>query len=95
MKVYIAAKMSLELKNDGGDNHDYSLAVFLGFFAFHHMEEHGMDHVFYFEKDGIEYNLLSHHPVLKIDDIKLTISTPTDYDAQVLKWARIVLFDLP
>ena len=49
MSVYKAAKTPLDLKYDGADNVNYSLAVF-GSLAFHHLEEHGMDSVFLLHK---------------------------------------------
>ena len=93
MKVYKSAKTPLELRYDGADNVDYTLALFASL-ALQHMEEHGMDSIFYFEKNGVEYNLLTHHPLFTIAEIKLATEALTDiYDQQNLKWTRQFLFD--
>ena len=58
------------------------------------MEEHAMDSIYYFEKSGMEYNLLMHHPFFTLTEIKLATAMMMDaYDVQNLKWTRQFLFD--
>jgi len=40
------------------------------------------------KKYGVkEYNLLMHHPMITLEEIKLTMSAPMDiYETQNLKW---------
>ena len=93
MKVFKAAITPLDLKYDGIDNADYQLATF-AFLAFQHMETYGMDSVFYFMKDGVEYNLMTHFPLFDISDIEKATSQMTDpFDVENLKWSKQFLFD--
>ena len=93
MKVFKAAITPLELKYDGIDNADYQLTTF-AFLAFQHMETYGMDSVFYFMKDGVEYNLMTHFPLFEISDIEEVTSQMTDpFDVENLKWSKVFLFD--
>ena len=93
MKVFKAAKTPLDLKYDGTENADYTLSLFAAL-ALQHLEMHGMDSVFYFEKEGIEYNLLTHFPLFTIADIeKATMAMKDPFDQANLKWSKQFLFD--
>jgi hypothetical protein len=53
-----------------------------------------MDSVFYFEKDGVEYNLLTQFPLFEMREIEEATQAMTDsFDKDNLKWSRQFLFD--
>ena len=94
IKVYKACKEPLSIKYDGVDNVDYSLSLFASFVQ-KHLESHGMDSVFYLtDKDGVERNVIEHHPLFTIDEVeKQTRAFSDPFDLQNLKWSEQFLFD--
>jgi hypothetical protein len=93
MKVFKAATKPLDMKYDGSNNMDYGLTTF-GFLVHQHLETHGMDSVFYFVKDGMEYNLITHFPLFELREIEEATQAMTDsFDKDNLKWSRQFLFD--